>query len=83
MNRLKNATEALEKIVEKEGHCLHRHICEQCPFRKRCLPTFLNKNTRITPAERLSLAIDVLANLELLEEENDADISRFFEVRIT
>jgi len=81
MNRLKSTKEALEKIVELEGECLHRYICECCPFKKKCLPTFLHKKTRMTSPERLSLALDILTNIELLDENEEIDVTQFFEAR--
>ena len=69
----------LEAIVELEGHCLNADkYCKQCPFKSRCLPTLLRKETRTTPQERLQLALNILTNLELLNDHDDNDGKDYF-----
>jgi len=72
----------LEMIVDLEGHCLNADkYCKQCPFKSRCLPTFLRKETRMTHEERLSLALGILTDLELLDSYGDEDGKNYFEHR--
>ena len=71
--------ELLEAIVELEGHCLNADkYCKQCPFKSRCLPTFLRKETRTTPEERLQLALNILTNAELLDHYDDDEGEDYF-----
>lgn len=70
----------LEEIVSKKGDCLNRFLCERCPFRRKCLPTFLNKTTRATKAERMVLALETLTNAALLDEDID-DSGEYFDNR--
>jgi hypothetical protein len=60
----------LIKIVEKEGDCLTNSLCDNCPFRLRCLPEFLNKKSRPTRKERYEMAADALARIDLMLDIN-------------
>jgi len=69
----KDTIDLLEEILEKRGNCLDSPMCKRCPFKRKCLPTFLRKTTRATKAERMSLALEVLTNAALLDEETDGE----------
>ena len=60
----------LNNIVEKNGDCLTSALCNQCPFRRKCLPEFLQKNTRPSRKERYEMASDTLARISLLLDES-------------
>ena len=60
----------LNKIVEIEGNCLTSILCNDCPFRKKCLPEFLARKTRPTRRERYEMASDLLARVELMLDED-------------
>ena len=60
----------LNKIVAKEGDCLTSTLCNLCPFRKKCLPDFLVKNTVPSRQERYEMALDMLARVELMLDED-------------
>ena len=59
----------LNKIVEHEGDCLSHLLCESCPFREDCLPRFLTKGRFYSKDQRKHMAIDALARLELMLDE--------------
>ena len=59
----------LEKIVELGGDCLDSKLCNNCPFKRRCLPQFLYKESRPTKEERFNLALDNITNITLMGEE--------------
>jgi len=65
--------ELLEEIVNKKGDCLNRRLCERCPFRRKCLPTFLDRTTRVTKAERMILALETITNAMLFDEDSDGE----------
>lgn len=66
----------LEAIVELKGDCLDAHLCKQCPFKKQCLPNFLqDKQKRPTQKERFNLALDTITNISLLGDQ-DIEYSR-------
>ena len=77
MNKEKTI-ELLEAIVELEGNCLKHEFCKQCPFKKRCLPTFLRRETRMSSKERLSLVLNFLTNSELLDNYEAEDCEEYF-----
>ena len=60
----------LNQIVEKEGNCLINSLCDNCPFRTKCLPEFLNEKTRPTRKERYEMAADLLSRIELMLDED-------------
>jgi hypothetical protein len=60
----------LNNIVEKNGDCLTAYLCNECPFRKKCLPEFLHENTRPSRKERYEMASDTLARISLLLDES-------------
>ncbi len=69
----------LEIIVELEGNCLNAgKYCKNCPFKSKCLPTFLRKETRMSPEERLALALNILTNFELLDSYEDGEGEDYF-----
>lgn len=62
----------LEQIVELDGNCLDgRPRCEQCPFRSKCLPEFLNEEPP-TKHKRLEMAKQVLFHNLVLEEDDQS-----------
>lgn len=55
--------DVLQKIVDLEGHCLDKKLCEDCPFRLKCLPQFLKSpKTRPTKEERYQMALSKLTD---------------------
>lgn len=56
----------LDKIVELEGKCLDSKLCTLCPFKEICLPLFVFSETRLTRQERLSMALDTMARVQLM-----------------
>ena len=70
----------LEQIVEQNGDCLHHSLCEKCPFKSKCLPTFIKSTGTMTKTERFSLALNTLTN-EVLLETYDDDHDDFFSNR--
>jgi hypothetical protein len=61
--------QTLEKIVELKGDCLDSKLCNQCPFKSKCLPQFLNFKNRPTKEERFNLALDNIVNTTIMEED--------------
>jgi hypothetical protein len=59
----------LIRIVEIEGNCLVSTLCDECPFRKSCLPEFLDKKKRPSRKERYEMAADTLARLDLMLDD--------------
>lgn len=59
--------EVLQEIVDRNGDCLEAARCDDCPFRKKCLPRFLK--FRFSKAHRVEMAITHLARQDLMEEE--------------
>lgn len=67
----KKDKQVLQEIVDLDGNCLDgRPRCEQCPFRAKCLPEFLNKE-RPTKHKRLEMAKRVLFHNIVLEGEDE------------
>jgi hypothetical protein len=63
--------EILEKVIDLGGDCLDAQLCKKCPFKRKCLPNFLQeKQQRPTQKERFNLALDTITNISLLEDES-------------
>jgi len=60
--------EVLEKIVRLKGNCLSVLICTHCPFKKECLPSFLDKESRFSQKKRFNIALSALANAAILDD---------------
>lgn len=60
----------LNIIVDKEGDCLTSKLCNDCPFRAKCLPEFLDKKAIPSRKERYEMAADMLARVELMLDYN-------------
>lgn len=60
----------LNKIVELDGNCLSSKLCTECPFKTKCLPEFLDKKSRPTKRERYEMALDVLARVDIMGDED-------------
>jgi len=58
--------EVLEHIVELKGNCMKSDLCEECVFKKSCLPTFLSKDTALTQKVRFNRALSALTNISIL-----------------
>ena len=58
----------LERIIELEGACLFQSLCENCPFKLECLPSFIIDNKE-PPSKglRTKWALSALSS-EVLEE---------------
>lgn len=72
--------EILEEIIEVGGKCLFSKRCPECPFRKRCLPEFLNY---MPPSsnQRFTSALNVLSYNGILDDEEYLDKVAFDECK--
>ena len=61
-------TQILEKIIDLQGDCLEAALCEDCPFKSKCLPQFLDYKSKPSKEERFNLAMDTIVNVTLLED---------------
>lgn len=64
-----NDKKILQEIVDVKGSCLQAKRCTACPFRKRCLPDFLEQ---FPPSRelRFRLAFEALTNSALLDDHD-------------
>ena len=56
----------LQEIIDLDGDCLNSNRCNKCPFRKICLPEFLNTISPTTH-QRAKMALDVIAHHALVD----------------
>ena len=66
----KEEVDTLESIVRLKGNCLHQPLCKSCPFKKECLPGFINHIMKKSQQERFNLALTALTNISLLADNN-------------
>ena len=66
-------TTILERIIEKDGHCLETNTCRYCPLRSKCLVSYFDKNKMITPQTRVNMALDIITRKNLLDDDDLSD----------
>jgi hypothetical protein len=60
--------EVLNKIIELKGDCLKYELCVACPFRSKCLPKFIDNETKLSRQERYNLAANHITNFILMDD---------------
>jgi len=72
----------LEQIVNNKGDCLnYQRYCKDCPFREKCLPTFLSSDKKISKTRRMSLALDVLTNYYVFGDDSGDELAELFKLQ--
>jgi hypothetical protein len=68
--------EILETIIKLKGDCLSAKLCNACPFKKKCLPQFLDYANRPSQEERFNLALDIITNTALMDDDTEIEFTR-------